>query len=288
MYVVSSLVAHPQPAELVQPRQGSLDNPTVHPQPAAMAGAPPGDHRRDVARPQRFPVLPGIIRPVRIQPLRSAARAAAFAPHRRHRIRQWQQLSHVVAVGSGQDRRQRSPIGAGDPGMLASGFAAALRLRSGRDWGLFFPRLQPPGPMRCPHRPGTSPERQPLAVWTTGVRGDSAILRLHATLSDGASRSSPIRIPSPWAASPKGYRFGARKGCRSAPSGRLSAGVRDTGIAWAWQAAEGVGLSPIVHRSPVASPSVSPCPGTYAASLRRNQRLGEKVAVFQMLVKSFC
>ena len=271
MYLVSSLVAHPQPAELVQPCQGSLDNPPVHAQPAAMAGTPPGDHRRDVAGTQRFPVLPGIIRPVRIQPLRSAAGTALFAPHRRHRIRQWQQLSHVMAVGSGQDRRQRSAVGVGDHVMLAAGLAAVRGIGT-----CFSPRLQPPGPMRCPHRPGTSPERLPLAVWTTGVHGDSAILRLRATLSGGASRSSPTRIPSPWAASPRGCRSGARRGCRSAPSGRRSAGVRDTGTAGAWQAAEGAGLSPIVHRSPVASPSVSPCPGTHAASVRATKGLERK------------
>ena len=68
MYVVSSLVAHPQPAGLVQPCQGSLDNPPVHAQPAAMPGAPLGDHRRDVALTQRLAVLLGIVGPVRIQP----------------------------------------------------------------------------------------------------------------------------------------------------------------------------------------------------------------------------
>ena len=36
MYLVYSLVAHPQSAELVQPCQGSLDNPPVHAQPASM------------------------------------------------------------------------------------------------------------------------------------------------------------------------------------------------------------------------------------------------------------
>ena len=58
MYLVYSLVANSQPAELVQPGQGSLNNPAVYAQPTAMPGTPFGDHRRDVARPQRFPVLP--------------------------------------------------------------------------------------------------------------------------------------------------------------------------------------------------------------------------------------
>ena len=127
MYLICSLAAHPQPAELVQPCQGSPDNPPVCAQPAA----PFGDHRRDVARTQRLPMLPGVISPVGIQPLRSAARAAPFAPDRRRRIRQWRQLGHVMAVGSGQNRRQRSPVGVGDNMMLAPGPAAIRRIGAG-------------------------------------------------------------------------------------------------------------------------------------------------------------
>ncbi len=191
MYLVYPLVAHPQSAELVQPCRGSLDNPPVYARP----GAPFGDHWCDVARTQRFPRLKGIVSPVRIQPLRSATRTTAFAPYRRYRIHQWQHLSHVVTVGSGQNCRQRSPIGVGDHLMLTPRLPAIRRIGA-----RFSPRLQPPGPTHCPHRHGTSPYRQPLAVWTTGVHGDSATLRLHAILSDGASRSSPIHIPYLYAA----------------------------------------------------------------------------------------
>ena len=74
MDIVSALVTHPQPAALVQPGQGSFDNPAVHAQPAAMPGAPLGNQRGNVARPQPLPMLPGVIGPVRIQPLGSAAR----------------------------------------------------------------------------------------------------------------------------------------------------------------------------------------------------------------------
>ncbi len=154
MYPVYSFVAHPQSAELVQPCQGSLDNPPVHAQPTAMPDAPFGDHRPDVARTQRFPMLPGIISPVRIQPLRSAARTATFAPHRRYRIHQWQQLSHVMTVGSTQYCCQRSPIGVGDHVMLAPRLTAVRRIGA-----CFSPRLRLPGPTHCPHKPGTSPDR---------------------------------------------------------------------------------------------------------------------------------
>ncbi len=40
MDVGAALVAHPQPAELVQPTQGPLDHPAMHSQPAAVFRAP--------------------------------------------------------------------------------------------------------------------------------------------------------------------------------------------------------------------------------------------------------
>ena len=133
-----------------------------------------------------------------------------------------------------------------------------------------------PGAPLGGHRPDAA-RTQPLAVWTTGVHGDSATLRLHATLSGGASRSYPARIPSPWATSPRGGRSWARKGCRSVPSVRRCAGGRDTGTARASGAAEGAGSSSIAvaHQWLRHRPLLSPVAN--AAPVRRNQRLGEKV-----------
>ena len=51
MDVSAALGAHPQPAELVQPSQGSLHHPAVHSQPAAVFGVPPGQGGRNMTRP---------------------------------------------------------------------------------------------------------------------------------------------------------------------------------------------------------------------------------------------
>ena len=48
MDVGAALVAHPQPAEPVQPTQGPLDHPAVHSQPVAVFRAPPRQGRRRV------------------------------------------------------------------------------------------------------------------------------------------------------------------------------------------------------------------------------------------------
>ena len=283
MDIVSALVTHPQPAALVQPGQGSFDNPAVHAQPAAMPGAPLGNQRGNVARPQPLPMLPGVIGPVRIQPLGSAARTAPFAPDRRHPVHQGQQLGHVMAVGSGQSGRQRHPVAFGDHVMLAPRLAAIRRIGAG-----FSPRLQPPAPTHCPHRPGTSPVRPRPAIGTAGSHGAFATPRLPANPAAGASRSSPTRSPSPGATSPKECRSSVRRECRSGPSGRLCAGVQGTGTAWAVPVAAVAGLFPIARRSPVVSPSRSPCLDKNAASLCCILRSSEKVTVFQTLVKSFC
>ena len=69
MDVSAALVAHPQPAELVQPTQGPLDHPAVHRQPAAVFRAPPSQSRRDVEHPQFLAMAPLIMGPVDVQPL---------------------------------------------------------------------------------------------------------------------------------------------------------------------------------------------------------------------------
>ena len=135
MDVSATFVAHPQPAELVQPSQSSLDYPAVHPQPAAVGGAPSGQRRRDVALSQRLAMLPRVIGPVGVQPLGPATGATAAAPHRRHGVHQRQQLGYVVAIGAGQEGRQRGAVGVSERVMLASRLAAVRGIGAG-----FFPR----------------------------------------------------------------------------------------------------------------------------------------------------
>ena len=243
MDVSAALVAHPQPAELVQPPQGSLHHPAVHSQPAAVFRAPPSQGRRDVEPAQFLAMLSGIIGPVGVQPLGPAARSAPLTPHWRHPVHQRQQLGYVVAIGPGQDGRQGDPVGLGEHVMLAPGFAPVRGIGA-----RLFPRRPPPAPTRCPRKPATSPDPPPRAIGPTAFHGASATLRLAASPAAGASRSSQSRSPSPGAASPRECRSSIRTVCRSTPCGRPGACVPDCGTAGVWGPAAAVVRSPIVRR----------------------------------------
>ena len=243
MDVSAALVAYPQPAELVQPPQGSLHHPAVHSQPAAVFRAPPSQGRRDVAPAQFLAMSPRVIGPVGVQPLRSATGTAPLTPHRRYPVHQRQQLGYVVAIGPGQDGRQGDSVGLGEHVMLAPGLAPVRGIGAG-----LFPRRPRPAPTRCPRKPATSPDLPPLAIGPTAFRGACATLRLAASPAADASRSSQSRSPSPEAASPRGCRSSIRTECRSGPSGRPAACVPDCGTAGVWGPAAAVVRSPIVRR----------------------------------------
>ena len=78
-----------------------------------------------------------------------------------------QQLGYVVAIGPGQDGRQRCSVGLGEHVMLAPGLAPVRRIGAG-----LFPRHPRPAPMRCPRKPGTSPSGPHRAIGTTAFHGD--------------------------------------------------------------------------------------------------------------------
>ena len=250
MDVSAALVAHPQPSELVQPPQGPLHHPALHSQAAAMCCAPPSQRRRNVARPQFLAMLPRVIGSVGVQPLGPATGSAPLTPHWRHGVHQRQQLGYVVTIGAGQDGRQRGPIGFGEHVMLAPRLASVRRIGAG-----LFPRPPRPAPTRCPHKPGTSPTGPRRAIGTTASHGAFPTLPLAANPAAYANKSSPNRIPSPGAASPKECRSSIRTECRSGPCGRPGACVPDCETAGVWGWAAAVVRSPTVRRLPKVSPS---------------------------------
>ena len=243
MDVSTALVAYPQPAELVQPTQGPFDHPAVHSEPTAVLGPSSGQDWRDVARPQLVAMPPRVIGPVGVQPLGPATGSAPLTPHRRHGVHQGQQLGYVVAIGAGQDDRQRRSIGFGKHMMLAPGLAPVRRIGAG-----LFPRRPRPALTRCPRKPATSPDLPLPAIWTAAFRGAFPTLPLAASLATGASRSSPSHSPFPGAASPRECRSSIRTECRSGLCGRQGACVPDCGTVGVWVPAAAVVRSPIVRR----------------------------------------
>ncbi len=283
MDVRSAFVAHPQAAKLPEPGQRPLNDPPVHPQPAAMLCTPPGDHRPDVARTQGLPVCPQVIGTVCIQPLGSAARTTAFASDRRHSVHPWQPLRHIWPVRPGHNRGQRQPVGIGDPMMLTPGLAAVCGIGAG-----FSPQRLPHAGRRCPRRRETRPGHRPLAVWTTADDEAAPTRRRHAMPSDDASRSSRNHTPSLGATAPTGCRSSGRIECRSTPCGRQCAYVRESGTVQAWEPAKGGGPFPRVHRSPMVWTFVPPCPVADAGQGRCKGWAEKKSGLSQIHGNAFC
>jgi hypothetical protein len=99
--------ADPQPAEVVQPREGALDDPAPAAEPGAVLGLAAGDDRLHPPRPQRAPVLVVVVAAIGDDPVGTLAGSAALAAHRAKAVDEWQELGDVVAVRARQRGQQR-------------------------------------------------------------------------------------------------------------------------------------------------------------------------------------
>jgi hypothetical protein len=96
-------------AELVQPGEGSLDNPAHSPEARAVLGGAAGDDRPDAAGPQLAAVLVVVIAAVGDQAVGTLAWPPGLAADRADTVDQRQQLGDVVSVAAGQRGGQRDP-----------------------------------------------------------------------------------------------------------------------------------------------------------------------------------
>lgn len=107
--VTAAVVADEQSFELVEPREGALNNPAVASEPGAVFGVAAGDLRCDPTLAQQAPVLVVVVAAVGAQPVGPAAWPSDFAAHRRYAIDQRDQLGDVMAVASGERPGERDP-----------------------------------------------------------------------------------------------------------------------------------------------------------------------------------
>ena len=119
-----SFEADTQAAEVVQPSDGALDNPTGRSQAAAVRYAASGNQRADAGRMQRLAIFVVIVAAVALYQRGFAQRTTTFATDRRNGRDQRVQLRHVVAIGAGENQRERDALRFGDEVMLRAGASA--------------------------------------------------------------------------------------------------------------------------------------------------------------------
>ena len=130
MDVISALVAHLQPSEAVQSRQGSFDGPPVAPQLLTGFDAPPSYPSRYAPLPQGFAASRKVISLIGVQLLGAFARASTRPLDGLDGIHGLFQEPGVVDVGSRVNHRERDTVPVDHNMALRALFAFIRRIRS--------------------------------------------------------------------------------------------------------------------------------------------------------------
>jgi hypothetical protein len=107
--VVAAVVADKQPLVVVQPGEGALNGPAGASESGAVFGLAAPDQGRDAALAEDAAVPVVVVAAIGEQAVGSLARPTGLAAHRRHALKQRDQLRHVVAVAAGDGPGQRQP-----------------------------------------------------------------------------------------------------------------------------------------------------------------------------------
>ena len=121
MGFVAAVCAEEQPASVVEPGEGALDDPAMAAEPRAVLGLTAGDQRLDAPLPDEPAVLVVVIAAVGDQRPRSTPWPADSATDGRHPVEQLEQLRDVVAVAAGERPSERDPAAVYEEMMLATG-----------------------------------------------------------------------------------------------------------------------------------------------------------------------
>ena len=103
----AAVVADEQAAELVQPGEGALDDPTVVAKPGAVLGLAARDQRSDPSPSKLSAIAVGVVAAVIDELAGSAARSADDPAYGRYPIDKRDQLGDVVVVAAGERAGER-------------------------------------------------------------------------------------------------------------------------------------------------------------------------------------
>ena len=124
------VVADEESFELVQPGEGSLDDPAVAAKAGAVLGLASCDLGCDAAPAKLAAAVLVVVASVGADTVGSATRPADLAPDRRHPIDQRDELGYVVAVAARERPRQREPAGLYEQVVLGAAASSVHRARA--------------------------------------------------------------------------------------------------------------------------------------------------------------
>ncbi len=173
MNLGQALIADLQTPKLMQPSQRAFDNPAGLAQTAAMRDPLAGDQVANAACRKGVAVRSRIVGPIALHAVRSTPRASWLAAHRRDAFDQWQQLRHIVMIGSRQDDVQRNATRFRDDVVLRTRFTAIGWVRSS-----FFP----PCAARTDELSTTAREKSSLSP-SRNLLSNTSCMRCHSRCS---------------------------------------------------------------------------------------------------------
>lgn len=122
--------ANAKSPEVVQPTDRPFDDPTGFAQAAPMQRIAPRNQSTNTLRMEWATIFVVVVSAVGLNDSGFAQRTSRQAADGRNRGHQRQQLGHIVAIGSGQDNRERDALGFGDEVMLGTRASAISGVRS--------------------------------------------------------------------------------------------------------------------------------------------------------------
>ena len=124
MDVVAAVGADEESAAVVEPGEGTFDDPAVAAEPGSVFGLAARDDRSDAALPDEAAVLVVVVAAIGDQRPWPAPRASDSAADGRHPVEQVEQLGDVVAVAAGERPGERDPAAVYEQVVLAACSAA--------------------------------------------------------------------------------------------------------------------------------------------------------------------
>lgn len=112
--------ADPEPAKVVQPGDGALDDPAGLAEATTVGLPTAGDFGMDSGGVQGLAVLVVVVAAITLNDYRLLQRASALAANGRNGLNQRNELGDIVPIGAGQDERERDPLRFGDEVVLGA------------------------------------------------------------------------------------------------------------------------------------------------------------------------